>query len=253
MRSKKLLAAVAATSVLVLAGCSSDEPNDDAASSETADGSTAEEGTEGEDAAGPDLSDIPDVVAEVDGQEIGRDEFVTAYEGSYQQAAQQSQASGQEVDEDAVKQQTVETLVNTTLLVQEADERGFESTDADVDKTLEELAASYGMGSADELLAALEEQGTDEDEVRSQVATQVKVDALLADEAGDIDPTRAELREAYDAAVAQAEQAGGEAEIPPFQDVRPQLAEQVRSQKQSAVAEGLLETLREDAEITINL
>lgn len=249
MRSKKLLAAAAAASALVLAGCSSDEPADDAAESSE----TADQGTEEDAANGPDLEGIPDVVAEVDDEEITRDEFVTAYEGSYQQAAQQSQASGQEVDEDAVKEQTVETLVNTSLLVQQAEERGFESTDAEVDETLGELATSYGMGSADELLSALEEQGTEEDEVRAQVATQVKVDALLEDEAGDIEPTRAELREAYDTAVAQAEQAGGGAEIPPFEDVRPQLAEQVRTQKQSAVAEGLLTTLREDADITINL
>ncbi|MDP3969275.1 MAG: SurA N-terminal domain-containing protein [Nocardioides sp.] len=250
MRSKKLLAAVAAASVLVLAGCSSDEPADDAAdTSETSDQASPDEDAAG----GPDLDGIPDVVAEVDGQEISRDEFVTAYEGSYQQAAQQSQASGEEVDEEALKQQTVDNLVNTTLLVQAAEARGLDATEADIDETLEELATSYGLGSSDELLTALEEQGSSEDEVRSQVATQVKVDALVADEAGDIKPTRAELREAYDAAVAQAEQAGGEAEIPPFADVRPQLAEQVRGQKQAAVGEGLVEQLREDAEITINL
>lgn len=252
MRSKKLLAAAAAASVLALAGCSSDEPADDAAdSSKTSD--QASPGEEGEAANGPDLDGIPDVVAEVDGEEIGREEFVTAYEGSYQQAVQQSQASGQEVDEDAVKQQTVENLVNTTLLVQAADSRGFDASEKDIDAELEELATSYQMSSPDELLAALEEQGTSEDEVRSQVATQVKVDALVADEAGDLEPTRAELREAYDAAVAQGEQAGGETKIPPFAEVRPQLVEQVRGQKEAAAGEGLIEDLREDAEITINL
>ena len=252
MRSKKLVATAAAASVLVLAGCSADEPADDAAAgSETSD--QASPGPDAAAADGPDLDGIPDVVAEVDGQEIGRDEFVTAYEGTYQQAVQQSQVSGQEVDEDALKQQTAENLVNTALLVQAADSRGFDASEGDIDTELEDLATSYGMGSPGELLTALEEQGTSEDEVRSQVATQVKVDALIADEAGDTEPTRAELREAYDAAVAQAEQAGGEADIPPFEDARPQLVEQVRGQKQAAVAEGLLDELRQDADITINL
>lgn len=250
MRLKKLLAAALVVPTVSLAACSSDESGEsDAKSSESA---SAEGGAEGEAAAGkPDLEGIPDVVAEVNGEEIAKDEFVPAYEQQYQQMAAQAQMSGEQPDEKELRKQVADTLVNTELLNQAADERGIEASDQQVDTKLTELAKSNQLGSAKEFLSALEKQGMGEDEVRSQVETQVRLDALLAKESGGVKVTEAELRKAYDAMKAQQGQTGQK--VPGFKKVRPQLEEQVESQKLNSTAQTLLEDLRKDAEITVNV
>lgn len=251
MRVKKMLTAALVVSVVGLTACSSEEePRDDQGASATEAEPAEEESSE---PSGADLDDVPDVVAEVNGEEIGRDEFVSTYEAQLQQQTAQAQASGQEVDEDALRLQVADNLVGTLLLTQAADERGFDASDQQVARTLQELAASSGLGSGDELVAALADQGLSEEDVLDQVETQVKVDQLVAAEAGDLEPTQAELREAYDAAVAQQEQAGGGAEVPPFQEVRPQVVEQVRAQRTAEATQTLVDQLREEGDVTINL
>lgn len=260
MRLKVLVAVGLVLSLFGLASCGgSDE--DDGNGGETSEQSTGSEGDgeEGQAAPEPDLEGVPDVVAEVNGTEIDREEFASAYEGQFQQMAAQAQMSGQELDQEQLKKQTAETLVNSELLVQEADERGVDASDAAVDRTLDELAQQNGMSSSDEFLKALEEQGTGEEEVRDQVRTQVQIEGLIADEAGEIKPTQAELRKAYRAAKQQQEQAGGQGqgqggqELPPFKKLRPQLAEQVKTEKQNEVGQELVGDLREDADITVHL
>jgi len=202
-----------------------------------------------------DLEGVPEVVAEVNGEEIAKDEFAQAYEAQFQQMAQQSQASGQEVDQDQLKKQVVESLISTELLVQEAGERNVSASEEDVDKKLEGLAQQNGVGSVDELLAALEQQGMDQEEVRSQVRVQIQVEQLVEDEAGELEPTEKETRALYEQMTAQQKQAGGKGgqKMPSFKKLRPQLEEQLKSQEMSAVAEKLVGDLRKDADVVVNL
>jgi len=257
MRKKALLAALLGLSLFGVTACGGEGDQGSQAASAT------EQATEGQGQAGeqppmpePDLEGIPEIVAEVDGHEIGRDEFVQAYEGQFQQMVMQAQMSGQEVDQDQLKQQTVDSMVGTQLLVQEAERRSFTASEEQVDATLEEIAKANGLGSSDELVAALGEQGMSEEEVRTQAATQTKLDQLVADEVGDITPTEEELRKLYDESVAQQPAApeGGEQPTPPaFEDVRPQLEEQLKAQKEGQAVEALVTSLREGADITVNL
>jgi SurA N-terminal domain len=254
---KTLLAAVLGLSLFGLTACAGEgeQAGQEATSTEqqtSGQGQAAEQPSVPE----PDLEGIPEVVAEVDGHQIGRDEFVQAYEGQFQQMVMQAQMSGQEVDQDQLKQQTVDSMVGTQLLIQEADRRSFTASDEQVDATLEEIAKSNGLGSSDELVAALGEQGMSEEEVRTQAATQTKLDQLVADEAGDTTPTEEELRKLYDESVAQQPAApeGEEQPTPPsFEEVRPQLEQQLRSQKEGEVVEALVTSLRESADVKINL
>jgi peptidyl-prolyl cis-trans isomerase SurA len=257
--TRSVLGATLAAALLALSACGggdgSDEGSGKAAEEPTSQESSADAGEQGPQ---PDLEGIPDVVAEVNGEEVTRDEFVAVYEPQFQQAAMQAQMSGQEPDEDALKKQTAENLVDTELLAQEADSRGLEVTDDDIDAELTTIAEQNQLGSAKELLDALAKQGTSEEQARSQVEVQVMVEQLVADESGPVEPTEKELRDLYaqakKGAQAQAEQQGGKAqEIPPFAKVRDQLEEQATSQEVGKVAQELVDGLRKDADITINL
>ncbi|ALX49205.1 SurA N-terminal domain-containing protein [Lentibacillus amyloliquefaciens] len=207
----------------------------------------------------PDLEGIPDVVAEVNGEEISGEEFKTTYEGQFQQMAMQSQMSGQELNQDELKQQTAEGMVSSELLIQEAGNRNFEASDKEVDEKLTELAQQSGMESKDKFISALEEQGMKQEDINSQVKTQVKVDKLIADESGDTKPSEEELQQAYDQFKSQREQmsqgseGGEQAEIPSFDEMKSDLESQVKKQKEAEAAQTIIDKLREDADVTINL
>jgi peptidyl-prolyl cis-trans isomerase SurA len=138
--------------------------------------------------------------------------------------------------------------------MQEAESRGLEVTDEAVDAELTDLAEQNGMKSAEELLEAVEAQGVSADQAREQVETQALVEQLVADENGPIEPTDKELRAIYDQAKQQqAASGGGGQQFPPFAQVRDQLVEQATSQETGRVATALVDDLRKDADITINL
>ena len=203
-----------------------------------------------------DLENVPDVVAEVNGEEITRDEFAADYESQLQQAAMMQQQSGEEVNQDELKQQVAQTMVDNRLLTQAADEAGIEPTEEDIDSTLEDIAAQSGMGSADEVVAALEEQGLSEEEVREEAADQFQVLGYIESEADISEPSEDELREQYETYVQQMEQSGqgGEGgEVPPFEEMRDQLAQQAVTEQQNAAAEEILTGLREEGDVTIHL
>ena len=93
-----------------------------------------------------------------------------------------------------------------------------------------------------------------EEQALEQVETQLMVEQLVADEDGPVEPTDKELRALYAQLKQQAAQSGeGAQQIPPFAQARAQLVEQATSQKIGEVAGALVEDLRKDADITINL
>lgn len=244
---RRLLAAAFIGSIAVLGGCSADtEPEGAASSSASTDSAAPSEAAQPE----PDLEGIPEVVAVVNGTEIGKDEFTTTYESQFSQA----QASGQEVDQAQLRTTVADNLVSTELLRQEADARGIEATDEAKAAAIAELVENSGLGSEEELRAAFAEQGLDQAEFDSQLEDQVKLDALLTEEAGDTTPTDQEVQEAYDDAVAQQEEGGDTATpIPPLDEVRPQIEEQLAGTKTSEATQALIADLREGADITVNL
>ncbi|ANU25904.1 SurA N-terminal domain-containing protein [Planococcus versutus] len=200
----------------------------------------------------PDLEGIPDVVAEVNGEKIVKEDFESTYTGQFQQMAMQAQVSGQEVDQTQLKEQVAESLVAQELLVQETEKQKLTASEKQTSAALEELAQQNGLKSSDELLAALEEQGVSKKEVMTQIESQVKIDQLIASETGEIKLTDEEVQKFYDEAKAQQEKAGGE-EIPAFKEVKPQIEEQLKMQKEGEATQTLIAKLREKAEVTINL
>lgn len=244
-RTTLALGHVLAATLLVLTACGGgdgEDSSDDASSDE----SSATDG-----------GDIPEVVAEVNGEEISKERFVAAYEGQLQQ----SQASGQTPDVEAVREQTANALVDAELLRQEAESRDITVTPQEVQAELADLAEQNQVASVREFIDAVEEQGLSEDDVRSQVGTQLQIEGLVVDEEGPFEPTEQELRATYQQAKQQqetlnsqlGEDSGQTQEVPPFAQVRRQLVEQTVANEQAQVAQTLAQTLREDADIQINV
>lgn len=256
MNKKWLLSLLLVVTFTVITACSggdesAEDNNDEATQEEPQEGGESAEHAEMPE---PDLEGIPEVVAEVNSEEITREEFETSYEVQFQRSAMQSQMSGEAVDQEQLKGQVAESMVGAELLIQEADSRDFTASEEDTNAYLDELVELNKLQSQDELLAAFEEQGTTEEELMAQVEQQVKVNQLIAEEAGDTEPTEEEMQELYDQLVAQQEQTGGgEAEIPSFEEMKPKLEEQLKTQKENDASLALIEELRKDADVTVNL
>jgi SurA N-terminal domain len=249
-KTRTVLGLTVAAAMLALTACGG---GDDGSA---ADQASQEQSAADSAAAAPELEGIPDVVAEVNGEEVTREEFAPLYQAQLEQATMQAQQmGGEKPDEAALQKQTAENLVDTELLSQEAEARGITVSEEDVDEELAAIAEQNQLGSTDELLAALEKQGTTEDQARTQLETQVMVEQLVADEAGPLETSEKDLRALYQQAKQQQAQMGEQAgqQIPPYADVKPQLEEQAESDRIGTVAGSLVEELRKDADITINL
>src|SRR5699024_4882565 len=148
-------AAVAAFS-LAACGGDGDDAKDDAAQTEQQDGQAMPE---------PDLDNIPDVVAEVNGEDISGEEFSKNYESQFQQLAILSLMTVEETDKEALKQQTMDMTINSELLVSKAEDESNTDSDDDVYDYLVDMAEENGMDSSDDLMEEFEFQGLDEVQV----------------------------------------------------------------------------------------
>lgn len=254
----KAVTSVAMVGLLfAVAACDDEGDQEDDGEDQAAEEELGEMGEE--DMPEPDTEDIPDVVAEVNGQEIDGDEFTTTYESQFQQMAMQAQMTGEEIDQDDLKEQTLDGMIGNVLLVQDASDAGYEVSDDDVDELLSETAEANEMEDLDELYAMAEEQGLGEDELREDAQDQVLVDQLLEDL--DVEePSEEELEEMYEEQVAQQEQmeemqpedegeGGEEPEAPSFDEMRDELEEQAVQQAEGEAAMEHVEDLREDADV----
>ena len=201
-----------------------------------------------------DVSDVPEVVATVNGTEITKDDFVQTYQSQYQQMAMQQQAGGQAPDKEQLKTQVAEQLVNNELLRQGAEDAGIKATDKDIDTTLDEIAKQSGLGSGDEVVSALEQQGISAEQVRQDAASQFAITTFIEQEADIAEPSDEELKAQYDAMVEQQSAAGGSAEeVPSFEEMKDQLAQQATMQQQNEAATEIAGKLRESGDVTINV
>lgn len=255
MNKNKMTATLALIgSLSMVAACGAE--NDPAAQTSSGQEASQETGSSAAAAPSPDLDGMPEVVATVNGEDIGKDEFARVYENQLQQATLQAQMSGQEPDQDALKKSAAESMVGTELLMQEAEQQGIEATEAQIDDALAAAAESNQVGE-EEFLAALEEQGTDREEVTAQLKQQVEVEAVVEQEIGTVSATEEELQAAYDAAKAQHKQMPAESseasEMPAYEEVKPQLKQQVVQEKEGTATQELVDKLHADGDVEINI
>lgn len=242
-RTTSVWAAGVALALLGIAGCSTETTDDGTAST---DDSSSQQGESG----APDLASIPEVVATIDGEAISREVYLQAYSTQYAQASLQAQQTGVPVDESSLQREVAENIVTVELLEREAEREGITASEADVDRLAETLAAQNQLGSVEELFDLLAAQGLNEEQAREELAAQATIDAVIAAEVGELTYTEGELRELYEAVLAQQEASGAPAdEIPPFEDVRDQLQQQAAAEERSLIVEQLVASLRDEVEL----
>lgn len=257
MNKKKMMAALALVGSLSLVTACGSGGNDEAAGSSPAPSSQSA-GSQEAAAPSPDMNGVPDVVATVNGKDITKDEFADVYKSQFQQAAMQAQMSGQDVsDQTKMKKQAVEGMVGSELLVQHAEKTGLKASKADMDKALAAAAKTNQMNSK-EFLAALKKQGMDRATVDKQLKQQVEVEGVIKKELGTFTASEKELKAAYSQAEQAQKQQGGAsggsaAAMPKYKEVKPQLKKQVEQQKENQATATLVEKLKKQGDVKVNL
>jgi hypothetical protein len=142
-----------------------------------------------------------------------------------------------------IREQAVDMMVNTELLLQAAAAEGIAVTDEQVDTRISEIETQ--VGGPEQLATELANATVTMEQLREDIVTEITVQTLLTGvvEAEDISVSDEEVAALY-------EQAGGEAAgNPPLADIRDQVAAQVQSQKEQAAVQNYLESLRINAVI----
>lgn len=183
------------------------------------------------------------VVATVNGEEIiGRDLTTSVDQFSQAAIAQGVDVSNPQF-KDAVREQSLEVLINTELLKQEATERGISVSDADIDARIETLETD--LGGADVLDERIAELGIDrerlKEDVRDEIVIQTLLEQIFAE--AEVAVTEEEVEAVYESA------GGAEAGLPALEEVRPQVEAQIQASKEQEAIDNFIDSLRQEADI----
>lgn len=197
------------------------------------------------------LEEIADdqVVAKVDGQEILGSELNPQVDMTLQQIA----AMEYEINNDIVKEirrQTLETLINSKLILAAAKDSGIEVSSEEVEAEFSSIVTE--VGSMEEVEAQLAQMGTNVEEFKVDMADnlliQKYIDSTLDPEMSTV--TEEEVETFYDQMIANSAAAE---EVPTLEEVREQIVDQLKSQKQQDALFVLLEELRAAVEVEVLL
>lgn len=205
----------------------------------------------------PDLEGIPDVVAEVNGEEITKDDFTEIYTEQFNQVSMYAQMSGEPVDEDELKKQVVNSIVERELFFQEADKRFPEASQEGIDKLFEELITQFEVESKEELLDLYKENGVEEAELMENIELQVRINHLMDEEVGEIVIDEKDIKDTYDIVAKEQEEANKDAEepaeVPPYDEVKDLIKDQLKQEKEIEALQKVIDSLREKADIKVHL
>ncbi|TDQ36121.1 SurA N-terminal domain-containing protein [Aureibacillus halotolerans] len=251
---KRRWTAILFASLLALGACSNDSSNDEG--SADADGTQNEEQTSedsGEQAA---LMEIPDVVATVNGTDIEKAELDKQVEAALGQYGQKVEDAPNEQLNQLYQTGTI-TLINKEVLLQAS--KDFAPTQEEIDT--ERAAQVEQAGGEEELTKGIEQAGFSEEEFQTLLQDNIQIRNYLDHQIGEVNVTEEEAKAFYDEnkqalsnAPTEGEGEGAEAEgqsqqMPPYEDVKEALIQQLKLQKTTEERQKVIADLKEKAEI----
>jgi len=189
-------------------------------------------------------SESPDVVARVNGQDIGQAEL---------EASEAQIAAGQGVEVSSLdaetrsqlREQALDNLISRALIQQKAKEMGIAAAEVDIDAQIESIKAQFEDEAGYQ--ATLNQEGLSEAELRSQIADEMVIRAYI-EQALDLESvtaTEEEVRAEYEQAAAANEG------FPELSEVRGQIESSIIQQKQQQLITQHIQGLYAEADVEI--
>tara|TARA_B100002051_G_C16737999_1_gene642460 strand:- start:2349 stop:3143 length:795 start_codon:yes stop_codon:yes gene_type:complete len=185
------------------------------------------------------------VVAVVNGEEIINADLQTSVDQFSQMAAAQGVDITNPSAQAEIRSQSLEVLINTELLLQEADNRQIEIAQSELDARLDDIVEQ--MGGQDALDTRMVELGIDAETLRVDIEEELLIQELL-DQVfveASIEVTEEEILEVYDTA------GGEEGGLPALEEVREQVQAQIITSKEQSAIDAFIVDLKEGSDIEI--
>lgn len=242
---KKMKFAFAPFLLLLTLGACSD--NEETAPEESTDPETTEEAA-ADTAPAESSMELPaqdEVVVVVNGDEI----LGNVYNSVARQLETTLAAQGHEISEETnelVKEQAMSVLVGNKVILQDAEEKGYEADETKVEERLEELKGQFETEEA--MDKALAETGFTLDDMEGQLREQLVYEQYIAEEIQAGEVTDEEVTTAYDGFVESSEE-----EAPAFEEMEPTIRKSLEEQKTQEAVFTRIEELKEKAAIEVKL
>ena len=188
---------------------------------------------------------LPEVVARVNGVAITREELLRQLAQTKAFLASMG-PQGAPQDEEVLRGAVMDDLINGELLYQAAADSGVSVTDEEVAQEFENAKAS--MASEEDFQSQLSSLGHTEETFRLSLRKQMTINRYLTDKVqfSDITVPEEESRALYQQFFSQSE---GNADVPSFEEVKPQIENELRNQKARTKVQEIIDTLRQEAKI----
>ncbi|MEM5016770.1 SurA N-terminal domain-containing protein [Metabacillus indicus] len=188
-------------------------------------------------------------VALVNDEKILGKDYNSVLQATQGQMQQMGQDPTSKEAAEQVKKQTLDSLVGQTLLMQEAEKKGYKASDEDVKKQLDETKKQFKTEK--EFEAALKKSGMDMKTLESQIADDIKFRQYIEKEvpAGEISDE--EIQKTYDQYAEQSKAA--KQEVPKLEEVKPQIEQSLKQQKQQELLAQKVEELKKNAKIDLKI
>lgn len=186
-------------------------------------------------------------VAIVNGSKIHQQALDESIKLIEETAKQQGMDVTLEENKTEIKNQALEVLVNNTLLITAATQAGMEITESDIQAKYAELTTQ--LGGEEALKTKIAEVGLTEKKLLSNIKERLLADKYIEAET-DIENLVVSDEEV--SAFLKGIDTGA-TELPPLDQIRPQIEAQILSQKQQQIVTDLLAKLRSEATIDIKI
>ncbi|KMJ58577.1 hypothetical protein AB685_11920 [Bacillus sp. LL01] len=249
MKKKLTFFLVAMLTAVLLTACGSNGNN--AAKEENGNKEAKKQGQEQET---PEVEEVdPEkVVAKVNGTEIKGQE----YNNMLQQTQMMMMQFGQGGDAKAMKDQTLNTLIDQEILSQEVADKGYEASEKEIEDYINEIKAGYE--SEEKFEEALEASPLTMDTLKAQISEELALQKYMEKEFPDTKVSDEQVKEYYNQAKEQSEAQQAEApegeeapesEFPEFAEVEEQIRGQLEEEEIQKKLQALVEDLKKNSEI----
>lgn len=147
------------------------------------------------------------------------------------------------------KNQTIDSLIGQTLLLQEADKKSYKASEADINKQLDEIKKQFKTEK--EFDAALKKSGMDMKTLETQIADSIKLKQYIEKEVPAAQITDEDIQKTYDQYVEQGKSTGQE--IPKLEEIKLQIEQSLQQEKQQEKLAQQVEELKKNAKIDIKI
>lgn len=188
-------------------------------------------------------------VAIVNNKELKGSDYNSVLTSTQGQLQQMGQDPTSEEAAKQIKQQTIDTLVGQTLLLQEADKKGYKASDDEINKQLDETKKQFQ--GEQQFNDAVKQAGLDINRLKSQLAESIIMEKYVDKEIPVEEATDEEIQQYYDQI---AQQGGSTGQEPPkLEEIKPKIKENLEKQKKQQQLMPKVDELKKQGQVEIKI